>query len=336
MADILEANDNFTLPPDILPTGRYAILSIVALEILAALLANLFVLIFTMCHPKSLKTPANVFLTNFIISDLVLAMLYMPTVVVTIATGDWLFGVTPEQKSRSCQFIGFIFTITIFLTTLSFTAMSVDRFLFLVKPFIHKRYMNTKVAFLINVIVWMVSILIGSFPFFGVGNYVFSFFNATCVPQWIDNVAFITISTVIVMTCIVIITFMSTWTFCYTRKFVKTSLLGNQSKRSMKKMFGVFGIMILTTSVAYLPGILGYTIGIIIGFENLPYEIYPVILTLFYTCTISNPIVQGYFRKDLQTFIVNSCKKVCGAVKGKRETKWKPFRWKSKSTVVPI
>ena len=340
MADILEANRNFTLSPDILPTGRYAILSIVALQILAALLANLFVLIFTMCHPKCLKTPANVFLTNFIISDLVLAILYMPTVVVTIATGGWLFGITPEQKSVSCQFIGFIFAVTIFLTTLSFTAMSVDRFLFLVQPFIHKRYMKTKVAFLINVFVWMVSIFFGLFPFFGVGNYAFSYFNATCVPQWIGNVASITIYTVIVVICIVIISITSTWTFCSAHKFVTaTSLLANESNRSrqsVKKLFGVFGTMLLTTSVAYLPAILGYMVGIIIGFENLPYEIFPVILILFYTCTISNPIVQGYFRKDLQTFIMNSCKNVCGAFKGKHEMKRKSFCWRSKATVVPI
>ena len=104
---ILENNHNFTLSP---------LLAVaVGIECAFAFIINLFLLIFTFCHPKKLKEPSNMFLTNFVLINLLMAVVIMPTIIVTAATGKWMFGGTPEEKNGTCQFVGFVFTCTTWL-----------------------------------------------------------------------------------------------------------------------------------------------------------------------------------------------------------------------------
>ena len=179
MAKILENNDNFTLSPDV----HGPLLSIaVGIECAFAFVINLFLLIFTFCHPKKLKEPSIMFLTNFVLVNLLMTVVIMPSIIVTAATGKWMFGGTPEEKNGTCQFVGFVFTCTSWLIVLTLGVISVDRFLFIVEPFIHERFMKTKVAVIILICVWILSCLVNTPPFFGLGEYVFLPSMGSCGP----------------------------------------------------------------------------------------------------------------------------------------------------------
>ena len=314
--DLLEENKNFTISDDI---NGPLVATVVGLEILAALVTNWFVLIFTLCHPKILKQSSILLLTNFVLANLLMASVYMPTIVITAATGEWVFGRSVKEKVASCMFIGFIFAYTIFLTTFTLTAISVDRFLFIVKPFVHKQYMKTWVVVTIDLIVWIVSGLLTVTPFFDFGEYSFSASISTCIPPWnSDRIAYVVLTFLLGIMCIVTITVTSIWTFCFTHKFIKKTesfLSTSQDEKHVYnshvvKLMGIFGTMLLVTAVTYAPALIACFVGFIITFEKLPRQVYATITILFYTVTISNPIIQSYFRRDLKDFIVFYTKKV--------------------------
>ena len=313
--DLLEQYSNFTTSDNI---NRPLVATVIGLEILAALVTNWFVLIFTLCHPKILKQSSILLLTNFVVANLLMAGVYMPTIVITAATGEWVFGRSVKEKVASCMFIGFIFAYTLFLTTFTLTAISVDRFLFIVKPFVHKRYMKTWVVVTIDLIAWIVSGLLTVTPFFGFGEYLFGTSNLTCVPTWNSNRIYVALAFLVVIMCIVTITVTSIWTFCFTHKFIKKTesyLSTSQDEKHVYnsrvvKLMGIFGTMLLVTAVTYAPALTACFVGFIITFEKLPGQVYATITILFYTVTISNPIIQSYFRRDLKDFIVFYTKKV--------------------------
>ena len=162
--DILENNDNFTLSQDV----HGPLLAVaVSIEFVFSFIINLFLLIFTLCHPKTLKEPSIIFLTNFVLVNLLLTVIVMPSIIVSAATGEWVFGGTPEEKNGTCQFVGFVFTFTSWLIVLTLGVISVDRFLFIVEPFIHERFMKTQVALIILICVWILSCLINTPPWTG-------------------------------------------------------------------------------------------------------------------------------------------------------------------------
>ena len=319
--DTLENNAYFTFSYNQTINGPI-LATAVGLEIILGLTTNLLVLIFSLCHPKILKLSSNIFLTNFVLGNLVIVILYMPTVIVTIATGEWVFGETTKQKDISCHFFGFIFAQSIFLSVFTLTAISFDRFLFIVKPFIHKRFMKTWVAAVIVIILWAMSIILCIPPFFGINRYAFSPTNAACIPSWdsTSNTVYLVCTVLVVTTCIAIIAVTSLWTFCFTHNYIKrlTPLSNTSNDQQQKhvynsrirKILGIFGAMLIVTAITYAPGLIVCIVGLAITFERLPRPLFTSITVLFYTVTISNPIIQSYFRRELNIFVVSTYKKV--------------------------
>ena len=314
MDDILQENGSFTTDKDI---NGPLVATIVSLEVLAALVTNLFVLIFTLCHPKILKQSSILFLTNFVLANLLMAIVYMPTIIVTAAAGEWVFGRNINEKVASCGFIGFIFNHDLFVATLTLTAISVDRFLFIVKPFIHKQYMKTWVVVVINVLTWILPCFLTIPPFFGFGRYNFSTYIASCIPVWDSDKIYTALNLLVVIVCMMVIIVTSIWTFCFTQNFIKRTESFSSSNEENKhvynrrvvKIMGIFGTMLLVTAVTYAPGAIACLIGFIISFENLPSKLFPAIMLLFFTLTVSNPIIQSYFRRELKDFIVTYTKR---------------------------
>ncbi len=316
MDDVLEYNSYFTFNYNNTINGSI-LATAVGLEIILALITNLFVLIFSLCHPKILKQSSNIFLTNFVLGNLVMVVLFMPTIIITVATGEWSFGRTTRQKNITCNFIGFLYGQSLFLSTFTLTAISFDRFLFIVKPFVHKRYMNTGVAVFIVIASWILSGLLCIPPFFGINTYSFSTSSGTCIPFWGTNssTVYLVSAFSVIAICIVTIAVTSIWTFCFARNFIKnisSSQDGSEHvyNTRIRKILGIFGAMLIVTALTYAPGIAVFIVGIIISFDAIPSHVFTAMNVLFYTITISNPIIQAFFRKELNNFVVTKCKKI--------------------------
>ena len=326
---ILEVNDNFTLSKEI---NGPLLATTVVIELLLALSINLFVLIFTLCHPKSLKQPSIIFLTSFVFVNLVTAILIMPSIAVTAVYEEWIFGETIETKNGTCQFFGFVFVCVCYFTFMTIGIISVDRFLFIVKPLVYKRVMKTWVAIGIVVFLWILSCLLNIPPFFGLGQYIFMSSIGICATKWSGQRPYVLYFCVWSITVTTVILVTTLWTFCFTRRFFKqtrdqtsTSEKGHDEHNKhvynsrVKKLIGIFSALLIVMVVCFIPSTLYGIIGLIIGSENLPDPVLASVVIFFLINSIANPIVQSYFRKDLNEFIVRMYKKVAKVLSCSRE-----------------
>ncbi|XP_019857029.1 PREDICTED: rhodopsin, GQ-coupled-like [Amphimedon queenslandica] len=294
---------NYTLGEDV---NGPLLAAVLAIEMIAALIVNAFVLVATFSQCKSLKLPSTILFTSLIMIHYVIALIYIPSWLISAAYGEWIFGSTIQVKEATCKFAGFILNYTLQLKNFTLAAISVDRWLFIVKPIFYKQYMKAKVAVVLAVIIWIVSALLNIPPFFGMGKFVFSPFGC-CQPQYIGEVGYsiIRLAFILIVICIMVIASISTC--CFTRRFIREhAQLADESAYVSKdrKIIGIFGAMLVAYGICYTPAIIVIFIGL---FYDVKAATFTAVLIFSLTLIIINPIIQSIFRPDLKKVIVKLC-----------------------------
>ena len=123
--------------------------------LILSLIINLFICVYTLSHPKSLKKSSTMFLFNLALINLLMTVLFMPFMVVASAAEEWIIGQSDTERNVLCQITAFIFAYTVGVSVHTLAAISFDRFLSIVKPHHHKRYMTWKVALGIVLFIWV-------------------------------------------------------------------------------------------------------------------------------------------------------------------------------------
>ena len=292
--DVLEENFNFTLENGI---NGPVLSAFYALLMVAGFAANVFVIIVTFCHPKSLKQPSTIFLTSLLLADLVVVVFVMPLTVIATASGGWIFGQSIEEKHGVCQFTGFMLWYGVLLVTATLAIVSFDRFLSIVKPLIHKQYMKSHTAVITTVIAWIICALLNTTPLYGFGKFIYVAGLGTCAPVWTGQTLYLVFFFIVLIVFVGIIVVTSIWTCCFTRKFLEQNQAHNNIYVSKnRRVIGIFGSLLLVCGLGFGPGILS---GVIRIFVYVPYSSIITIIC-FYSITIGNPLIQSFFRPDVR------------------------------------
>ena len=296
---------NFTLNSTINGPVLAVVLSFQALTAFAA---NFTVLSITLYQRISWKQPSTIFFTSFILAHLQWAVIYLPMSAIAFGAEEWIFGGTFEEKQATCSFAAFISLNGFRIIEMTLAAISVDRFLFIVKPHLHKRFMGPWVALTLTIAIWVMSGLINSAAFLGYEEYNCGW----CTIQWgnmpwwytlVDSVAFYSLVATIIVTTV--------WTFCFTHKFIRNqSVISGESLYTTRKikLFGIFGSMLLVYVFTILPiTIISY----IDLFNNvdLPDEVYAAGAVSFLSMASFGPLIQSYFRPEIKVALVTFFKK---------------------------
>ena len=283
-----------------------AVAAVLTVEMILALIANGVVLSITLYKRKSWKQSSTIFFTSLILSHLVLNLLYLPFTIIALAAGKWIFGSTDEEKRGTCTFAAWLLWSASSVLSFTLAAISFDRFLFIVKPYLHKRFMRPWVALTLTIAIWILSALLGTLPFLDIGHYSYSDELGICNLVGVDVAAFVIIL-VIIFLVVGTIFVTSLWTFCFTRSYFKVqSVIAGESVYASKKkrLFGVFGSMLLIYGTGYLIAALTFLLQI---FIFLPYEFYVTSYIVFAFVTIASPIIQSYFRPEIKSVLVSRC-----------------------------
>ena len=301
-----EMESNFTF------TGEFsgpAVAAVLTVEMILALIANGLVLSITLYQMKSWKQSSTIFFTSLILSHLVLNLLYFPFTIIALAAGEWIFGNTDEDKTGTCTFTAFIVFYIIITIIMTLAAISFDRFLFIFKPHLHKWFMRPWVALTLTIAIWILSAVLSSTPFYGLG--IFSYVNwiGNCIPVWI-SVDFILYSLVIVLFLISVIIVTSVWTFCFTHRFItQQSQLSHDNIYASKRkwLLGIFGSMLVVYGICFIPVLIAI---ILISVTEVPpvFSVTSQICLLF--ITVANPIVQSYFRPEIKNSLLSLYQKL--------------------------
>ncbi|KAH9524748.1 Neuropeptide FF receptor 2 [Bulinus truncatus] len=160
---------------------------------------------FVVMRNKAMQTITNIFITNLAISDILMCLLAVPFTPISFFLNSWIFG------KALCHIVPMILCISVYVSTLTSTAIAVDRYFVIVYPF--KPRMKIYMCVLMIVAIWIISISI-SLPL-GIyheveksnGSYV-------CSEQWPKPQArqFFTVTSLVlqyIVPCSII-------SFCYT------------------------------------------------------------------------------------------------------------------------
>uniref|UniRef100_A0A1X7T2Z0 G-protein coupled receptors family 1 profile domain-containing protein n=1 Tax=Amphimedon queenslandica TaxID=400682 RepID=A0A1X7T2Z0_AMPQE len=147
--------------------------------------------------------------------------------------------------------------------------------------------MRPWVALTLTIAIWILSAVLGAGPFIDIGHYSYGDELGYCTLIGVDIAAFVVIL-VIVFLVVGTIFVTSLWTFCFTRSYFKAqSVIAGESVYASKKkrLFGIFGSMLLIYGTYYLIEALCILLQILIF---LPYELYVTSYVIFCFVTIKN------------------------------------------------
>ncbi|CAH1784323.1 unnamed protein product [Owenia fusiformis] len=164
--------------------------------------------VFVVVRNKSMQSITNIFITNLAVSDIMMCLLSVPFTPLSAFLPSWVFG------DAMCHVIPMILGVSVYVSTLTSTAIAIDRYFVIVHPF--KPRMKVSVCLLLILAIWIISITI-SLPLaiyqkvkWNEDEYAFF-----CVEHWPKKASrqFFTVTSLIlqyIVPCSVI-------TFCYTK-----------------------------------------------------------------------------------------------------------------------
>ena len=304
---------NYTLYTFTGSANTSVLAAVFVFEFIAGFTANTVVIAITV-FKGSWKKQGTIFFTSLILANLLLVILYIPFLIIGLAAREWVFGNTVAEKLATCSFVGFALWYSFLVISLTLAAISFDRFLFIVKPYLHKRFMRPCVALTLTIAIWILAAVLSSTPFFGFGVYAYGGLYGSCVPLWIEA-GFAIYTVIISLLILAVIVVTSVWVFCFTRIFIKVHPEVEEpvepdtvvyiSKK--KRLFGIYGSMLLTHTICFAPTIIS---SIISSFIEIPGEVFFLNVITFFLITVASPLTQSYFRKDVKEVVVLCYKKI--------------------------
>ena len=299
---------NFTATVDVISSSILA--SLLAIEILASLLANTAVLVTTAVSQRgreSWKLSSTILFNFLILSHFVISITYSPLTIGGFLAREWTYGSTFEQKLATCKFAGYMLVFSFLIVSMTLALISFDRCLFITKPQTHKRLMGPRIAVSLVLGVWLLAALLTSTPLYGFGEFGYEPSYGYCGPLWIQ-IGFVVYAGIVSTGIVGVIFITSIWTLCFTHKFLKDHSASEEGVYSSRKkrLFGIFGTMIIVYIVCLLPAIGNALITPIVVVP----ELFLTGLVCFQLITIASPLVQSYFRPDIKKALISLYKKI--------------------------
>ena len=108
--------------------------------------------VYVVVRNKTMQTITNIFITNLAVSDILMCLLAVPFTPLGYFLRSWVFG------EALCHIVPMSLGICVYVSTLTSTAIAVDRYFVIVYPF--KPRMKVFVCLLMIVAIWVISISI--------------------------------------------------------------------------------------------------------------------------------------------------------------------------------
>ena len=169
-------------------TGGIVTASFLLLMAVIGLPWNLLALVIILKN-KLCRDPINIFVLNITILCILLLLTFIPFLILTGVTGEFATGASDQERCNVCQgtLIGLVYLMNLIYTIFFIT---LDRFLFFVKPLKYDTIQNARRTLLVLIVTWIISIILGILPLLGFGELTFVMEVLVCVPGFFANTAY--------------------------------------------------------------------------------------------------------------------------------------------------
>lgn len=144
---------------------------------LSSILGNILILLAIYTNHR-LREITSAFIANLACADLLLAVIGMPFTLTSSITYKWVFG------RHWCRINGIANSIFCIASMLSLAAVSVDRYIAIIKPLNYKLIMTRQTVTFMIVYVWGQSLFCALLPIIGWSRYTFITNESMCTADW--------------------------------------------------------------------------------------------------------------------------------------------------------
>lgn len=317
--------------------ARWYLFVIETIFFLLGLTWNSFILACYIKKPKLLKEPANIYLANLAIIDILISVFITFTCLASEGAGEFVFGSSDFTRCIYCQFLGAVAHLLVSMSLHTLTALSVDRCILLSRPLHYKSICNWKRAVVVQVILWIISIIISLPPAFGFGEFEYNLVFAFCNARWtgisrsgIPNIYYVLFYSLETIIPIVILAFTNIWIIKIVKSVLKKGIVRKRSIRKdsdsgtpeekkyinqQKQLVRVFGALFVGHVICWLPVLTVLFTSLGIGAEKIPLQIFLIGWLCYLINPVVHPVVETFFVKDLRYTVNKTKKKVRSSLK---------------------
>uniref|UniRef100_A0A8C8CW03 G-protein coupled receptors family 1 profile domain-containing protein n=1 Tax=Oncorhynchus tshawytscha TaxID=74940 RepID=A0A8C8CW03_ONCTS len=166
MWELLQDSSRHPFPTVDVPDHVHYTIGVVILAIGITGMVGNFLVIYAFSRSRSLRTPANMFIINLAITDLLMCLTQAPIFFTTSMHKRWIFG---EKGCELYAFCGALFGICSMITLM---VIAVDRYFVITRPLASIGVLSKKRAQLVLMAAWVYSLGWSLPPFFGWSAYV--------------------------------------------------------------------------------------------------------------------------------------------------------------------
>ncbi len=116
------------------------------------------------------KDPTYIFIMNLVIADLLLCGLVLPFNIQSSLNREFSLGQSDYARCQSCQTIGALLVICIFVSYFTLALLALDRLVFIKWPYKYSRYVSVKLAIVLIIVVWILNAVLATLPAMGFGD----------------------------------------------------------------------------------------------------------------------------------------------------------------------
>ncbi|OCT79272.1 hypothetical protein XELAEV_18026082mg [Xenopus laevis] len=266
---------------------------IYAIVCLIGLIGNSMV-IFVILRYAKMKTATNIYILNLAIAD-ELFMLSVPFLAASAALQHWPFG------SGMCRTVLSVDGINMFTSVFCLTVLSVDRYVAVVHPLRAARYRRPTVAKMINICVWIVSLLVISPILIFADTMPSKDGVVVCNLMWPHQ----TWSAVFVIYTFLLGFFLPVVAIClcYILIIVKMRAVAlkagwQQRKKSEKKITRMVLMVVTVFVICWMPFYIVQLLNLFL--PHMDATINHISLILSYANSCANPILYGFFSDNFK------------------------------------
>lgn len=180
---MLDMNDNLTTDKQqghVDPRSQVEIIfqaTFLAIVMFSSIFGNVLILLALYTNHRLRDIP-SAFIANLACADLLLAVIGMPFTLTSSITYHWIFGL------HWCRINGMANSVFCIASMLSLAAVSVDRYIAIIKPLNYKLIMTRRTVTIMLLYVWGQSLFCGLLPVMGWSRYTFITNESICTADW--------------------------------------------------------------------------------------------------------------------------------------------------------
>lgn len=259
------------------------------------------IIILTVYINRRLRTTCNCFIVSLGIADLMIVSMVMP-VNIGLLQGTFRFTSTAQ-----CIFLATVNLISISAVSLNLCTVSMERYFAIAYPFKYEAFTTAKTTAGVIGAVWLYALVAAVLPLMGWRSRPTILQGHVCDGELEKSyILFMTIGSFFIPAFIMVTSNVIVYRIATNqakRVFRIVPVVGPSADKLRKNFRAAKRISLIVGAylICWVPHMVVLVLGLQIGARNIPREIYPVTLSLQYSCSAVNPCMFCFTNRELRS-----------------------------------